>query len=264
MTTESAPERDSDRTADIESDSGATNSADEQSFSEAIAEGVSAAAKKAGIGQVAPGEMPTGKSLWSAVGGLRGVIEAIVPGLGFLVTYMFTNELVLSVAAPVVLSLVFVGIRLLSKQPVTQALAGLFGVALSAGLAIFTGRAEDNFALGLIINAVSVVVLLTSLAVRWPLVGIIVGFLANEGTSWRENPAKRRILTLTTWLWVGLFSLRLAVQAPMYFTSQTEWLAATKLLMGVPLYAGMLWITWLLVRSVYARESNERADAAEN
>lgn len=236
----------------------------EVSFSQAVAEGVSAAAKKAGIGQVAPGEMPTGKSLWSAVGGVRGVIEAVVPGLGFLVTYMFTNELVLSVAAPVVLSLVFVGIRLLSKQPVTQALAGVFGVALSAGLAIFTGRAEDNFAFGLVINAVSVAVLLISLAARWPFVGIIVGFLANEGTSWRQNVAKRRILTVTTWLWVGLFSLRLAVQAPMYFTSQTEWLAATKLLMGIPLYAGMLWITWLLVRSVYARELDERVKAGDS
>lgn len=262
MTAEPAAEGNTDRAADT--DTGTADDAAEQSLSEAIAEGVSAAAKKAGIGQVTPGEMPTGKSLWDAVGGLRGVIEAIVPGLGFLVTYMFTNELVLSVAAPVVLSLVFIGIRLLTKQPVTQALAGAFGVALSAGLAIFTGRAEDNFALGLIINAVSVAVLLTSLAVRWPLVGVIVGFLANEGTSWRENAAKRRILTLTTWLWVGLFSLRLAVQAPMYFASQTEWLAATKLLMGVPLYAGMLWITWLLVRSVYARESNERAEAVEN
>lgn len=234
----------------------------EPSFSQAVSEGVSAAARKAGIGQVAPGEMPTGRSLWGAVGGLRGVIEAILPGLGFLVTYMFTGELVLSVAAPVVLCLVFVGVRLATKSPVTQALAGVFGVALSAGLALFTGRAEDNFAIGLIINAASVTVLLVTLIARWPLVGVIVGILANEGSAWRDNPAKRRILTVSTWLWVGLFAFRLAAQAPMYFSGQTEWLAATKLLMGVPLYAGMLWITWLLVRSVYARELEQRAEAS--
>lgn len=242
-----------------EKSSSSEHTDDELSFSQAVSEGVSAAAKKAGIGQVTPGEMPTGKSLWNAVGGLRGVIEAIVPGLGFLITYMITGELFLSVAAPVVLSLVFVAIRVITKSPVTQALAGVFGVALSAGLALFTGRAEDNFAIGLIINAVSVTVLLVSLAVRWPLVGIIVGILANEGSSWRRNPAKRRILVVATWMWVGLFVFRLAVQAPMYFSSQTEWLAATKLLMGVPLYAAMLWITWLLVRSVYAREAEPHA-----
>jgi len=233
---------------------------DELSFAKAVSEGVTAAAKKAGIGQVAPGEIPTARSLWKAVGGLRGVVEAIVPGLGFLITYMITGELVLSVTAPVVLCLVFVAIRLITRSPVTQALAGVFGVALSAGLALFTGRAEDNFAIGLIINAVSLTVLLVSLALRWPVVGIIVGILANEGASWRDNPAKRRILNIATWLWVGMFLLRLAVQAPMYFTGQTEWLAATKLLMGVPLYAATLWITWLLVRSVYARESDARTD----
>lgn len=233
---------------------------DELSFAKAVSEGVTAAAKKAGIGQVAPGEIPTARSLWKAVGGLRGVVEAIVPGLGFLITYMITGELVLSVTAPVVLCLVFVAIRLITRSPVTQALAGVFGVALSAGLALFTGRAEDNFAIGLIINAASLTVLLVSLALRWPVVGIIVGILANEGASWRDSPAKRRILNIATWLWVGMFLLRLAVQAPMYFTGQTEWLAATKLLMGVPLYAATLWITWLLVRSVYARESDARTD----
>lgn len=237
---------------------------DDLPFSQAISEGVTAAAKKAGIGHVAPGEIPTGRSLWKAVGGLRGVVEAIVPGLGFLITYMVTEELVLSVTAPVVLCLVFVAIRLITKSPVTQALAGVFGVALSAGLALFTGRAEDNFAIGLIINAVSLTVLLVSLALRWPIVGIIVGILANEGASWRDKPAKRRLLTISTWLWVGMFALRLGVQAPMYFAGQTEWLAATKLLMGVPLYAAMLWITWLLVRSVYAQESDARTDEDDN
>src|SRR5690606_14672399 len=144
----------------------------------------------------------------------------------------------------------FVVIRLATRSAATQAFAGVFGIALSAGLALLTGRAEDNFVIGLVINIVSVVVLLVSLVIRWPLVGLIVGVLTNEWTAWRQDRAKRRVLTVATWLWVGLFSLRLAVQAPLYFSGQTEWLAATKLLMGVPLYAGMLWVTWLLVKSV--------------
>jgi hypothetical protein len=116
-----------------------------------------------------------------------------------------------------------------------------------------TGKAEDNFVPGLIINVVSVLVLLTSIAVRWPLIGVIVGLLTNELTEWREDRLKRRVLTVATWLWVGLFSARLLVQAPLYFAGQTEALAATKLLMGVPLYAAMLWVTWLLVRAAYGR-----------
>ena len=44
----------------------------------------------------------------------------------------------------------------------------------------------------------------------------------------------------------------LAVELPLYFTDQTSALATAKLLLGVPLYAIVLWITWLLVRSVWS------------
>lgn len=218
---------------------------------ETFRDALGAAVRKAGIGQVEPGQVPTGASLLKAVGGVRGLVEAILPGLGFLVVYAFTRQVLPSVIAPVVLAVVFVIIRLATKTPLTQAFAGVFGIAISAVLALLTGRAEDNFVPGLIINVASIVVLLVSLAVRWPMVGLIVGVLTNEWSAWRDNARKRRVLTLSTWLWVGLFSLRLLVQAPLYFSHQTELLAATKLLMGIPLYAGMLWVTWLLVKSVY-------------
>jgi hypothetical protein len=227
-----------------------TDSGNEETFRSAL----NAAVRNAGIGQVAPGEVPTGKSLLAAVGGVRGLIEAILPGLGFLVVYAITQEVLPSVIAPVALALVFVAVRLATRTPAVQAFAGVAGIALSAGLALFTGRAEDNFALGLIINTVSVAVLLVSLLVRWPLIGIVAGVLTNELTEWRVNKAKRRVLTMATWMWVGVFSLRLVVQAPLYFAGHTELLAAMKLLMGIPLYAAMLWVTWLLVTSVYRRE----------
>lgn len=230
---------------------------------ETFKEAFGSAVRKAGIGQVAPGEVPTAASLLTAVGGVRGLIEAILPGLGFLVVYAFTHEVLPSVAAPVALALVFVLLRFATRTPATQAFAGVFGIAFSAAIALLTGRAEDNFVVGLVINVASVVVLLASLAVRWPLVGLIAGVLTNELTAWRKDRAKRRVLTLCTWLWVGLFSLRLAVQAPLYFSGQTEWLAATKLLMGIPLYAGLLWVTWLLVRSVYGRaDASKEAGSA--
>lgn len=235
---------------------------EESDVDETFRGALSAAVRKAGIGQVAPGEVPTGKSLLTAVGGVRGLIEAILPGLGFLVVYAITQEVLPSVIAPVVLAFAFVVVRLASKTPAVQAFAGVVGIALSAGLALFTGRAEDNFAIGLIINSVSVVVLLASLLFRWPLIGIVAGILTNELTEWRSHKAKRRVLTLATWIWVGVFSLRLAVQAPLYFSGHTEMLASMKLIMGVPLYAAMLWVTWLLVTSVYRREGVVRSEVS--
>jgi hypothetical protein len=210
------------------------------------------AARNAGFATVAPGEVPTAASLLRAVGGVRGLVESILPGLGFLIVYTVTQDVLPSVLAPLGVALVFVAARALSRTMITPALAGLIGIGVSAALALMTGRAEDNFLPGLVINAVSVVTLLVSIAIRWPIVGVIVGLLTNELTEWREDRAKRRVLTVATWLWVGLFSARLLVQVPLYLAEQAEALAAAKLIMGVPLYAAMLWVTWLLVRAVYA------------
>lgn len=227
--------------------------AEQESARDVLRASFEGAVRNSGLGQLSPGEVPRASALLRAIGGVRGLVESILPGLGFLVVYTITQELVASVLAPVAVALCFVAARLAARTSATLAFAGLFGVGISAVLAMLTGRAEDNFLPGLIINVVSVAVLLTSIVLKWPLIGIIVGFLANEGTEWRARPAKRRVLTLATWLWVGLFGARLLFQAPLYFAGQTEWLAATKLVMGVPLYAAMVWVTWLLVRTVYPR-----------
>ena len=215
----------------------------------------SAAARRAGIGQVPPGEAPSARALLKAVGGVRGLIESILPGLTFLVVYTITQDLLPSVLIPLVVAVGFLVVRAGTRSPIMTAVAGVLGIAVSAALALLTGRAEDNFVPGFVINAVSLVVILISLAVRWPLIGVIVGLLTGEGGAWREDRAKRRVMTVATVLWAAMFGLRLAVQVPLYFAGATEWLAGTKLLMGVPLYAVFLWVTWLLVRAVYSRST---------
>jgi hypothetical protein len=157
------------------------------------------------------------------------------------------------VLVPAGIAVVFVLVRLLTRTPVVPALVGLAGIAVSAALAIFSGRAEENFVLGFVFNGAYIVALLISLAVRWPAIGIIVGFLRSEGTAWRADKAKFRVAVVTTVLWTGMFALRLAVQVPLYYAGQVQALGATKLIMGLPLYAATLWVTWLLVRAVYAK-----------
>jgi hypothetical protein len=227
---------------------------DDQDPPTTFRESFGAAMRKTGLGQVTPGEIPTGKSLLVAVGGARGLVESILPGLGFLVVFSVTKgNLPLSVLIPLALSLVFVVFRLVGRTPITQSFAGVAGIAISAVLALITGKAVDNFLPGIIINIVSAGVLLLSLLVRWPLIGVIVGFLSNDGTEWRKDRAKAKVLTIATWLWVGLFVLRLLVEVPLYIAQEVEWLGGTKILLGVPLYAALVWVTWLLVRAVYAK-----------
>jgi len=188
---------------------------------------------------------------------VRGLIESILPGLTFLVLYTITKDLTISVVVPVVLAVVFVIVRIATRTPWTSAFAGVIGLALSAGLALITGRAEDNFVLGFFINAAFLIALLVSIAVRWPLIGVIVSLIRSEGSAWRTDRAKFRVALIATILWCGLFALRLGVELPLYFAGNAEALATLKLILGVPLYAGMLWVTWLLVRTVYARPQQD-------
>ncbi|MGV8857248.1 DUF3159 domain-containing protein [Rhodoglobus sp.] len=233
------------------------SSADPSSAEPSVRDALAAAARRSAVGHVAPGETPTGGALLAAMGGIRGLVESILPGLSFLVIFTLTQQLVISVAAPVIVALGFVAVRLITRTPVSSALVGVVGVALSAGLALITGRAEDNFVLGFIINVVFLVAIIVSIIVRRPLVGLIAMLLVPSAADWREDKAKFRVASIATVMWAGLFALRLGVELPLYFAEETQALATMKLLLGVPLYAGVLWVTWLLMRTAYGRTASD-------
>jgi hypothetical protein len=227
------------------------------SFSDAVA----AAARRSGLGHVAPGEAPTARALLAAVGGIRGLVESILPPLLFLVVYTVTQQLAPSVLAPLGLAVVFIVVRIAMRQPVMSAVVGALGVGVSAGLALLSGRAADNFLPGLIINVVLLLAMLVSLVVRRPLIGVMVGLITGD-TAWRADPAKVRVAFIATVLWAVLPALRLAVELPLYLAEDAAGLATMKLLLGIPPYAILLWVTWLLIRSAWSGASD--ADAVES
>lgn len=221
---------------------------------------VAAAAEKSGLGALAREEKLNARDLLTAVGGVRGILEALLPGLVFLVTYSVLTSivgwdpqgaLVPALAASVGLAVVFTLVRIVTKGQPTQAIAGLIGVIASAALALWTGNARDNYVLGFFTNVAYAVALLISLLVRWPALGLIVGFLMGDGVAWRDDRRKYRAAQFLTLVWIGLFVARLIVQVPLYLVDNVEALGVTRLLMGVPLYALLLVFTWLVVRAIY-------------
>ena len=93
------------------------------------------------------------------------------------------------------------------------------------------------------------------------LVGVVVGLLRGEGTGWRADRAERRRYTWATWVWVAMFALRLLVQVPLYLGASVGWLGTARLVMGVPLWALTLWVTWLLVRTPGSSRAPSRPPA---
>lgn len=204
---------------------------------------------------VEPGQQPTAADVWAALGGRRGVVESVLPGVVFLIVYTITQSLVWSVLTPLVASVGFIVARLIQRSPIQPAVVGLFGVAISATVAIVSGRPENNFLLGLWVNAVTLTVLIGSFLFRRPLIGVIAGALVGD-SEWFRDRARFTMASVATLLWAGLFGLRLAVQVPLYLAGEpaVQALATAKLVMGIPLYGLTLWLTWLLLRSVYRRD----------
>src|SRR5699024_11829561 len=91
-----------------------------------------------------------------------------------------------------------------------------------------------------------------SMAVKWPLMGLIYGWIRGEGVTWQKNLIRRRKYQIATLLMVLVFFSRLVVQLPMYWAHDVVALGTARLVMGVPLYALVLWFGWLISRPTEA------------
>ncbi len=211
------------------------------------------AARRAGLD---PAENKgTGHVVWAAMGGWRGILESVLPSLAFVVLFTVTQHLVLSLGVSVGIAAIFTAVRLLQRQAVGAALGGLIAAAAAAALALWTGRAEDNFLWGFVTNGLYGSAFLISALVGWPLIGLAVGFLMGEGVAWRGDRRKRRVFFWLSIAWAALFAARLLVQLPLYFAGDVTALGTLKLVMGLPLFAPLVAVTWLAVRALYPPSS---------
>ncbi len=231
------------------------------SASEVLGAALGGAARRAGL-DPAEGKS-TGHVVWSAMGGWRGILESVLPGLVFLLAWTLTynpdpdvrsGNLALSLALSVGLAAVFTIIRLIQRQSASAAIGGLVAAAAAAALSLWTGRGEDSFVPGFLTNTLYGTAFLVSALIGWPLIGLAVGFLMGEGTAWRADKRKRRVFFWLSLAWAGLFAARLIVQLPLYFAGDVTALGTLKLIMGLPLFAPLVAVTWLAVRALYPRQ----------
>ena len=206
---------------------------------------------------VGSGQTLSIRQLWEALGRTRGVIETIGPGFAFLTAYLVSNNLLISVTIPLATALIFISVRFGQKLSVLPAVAGFGGLAASAGVALWSGRIENNFLLGLVVNSLLALILVGSLLVRRPLISVLVSSVFPNDRRFTGELALK-IGQYCTVLWAGLFLLRLLVQVPIYWIGSVGILAATKLVMGLPMYAAWLWVSWLLYRTVYISQTDKK------
>jgi len=187
-----------------------------------------------------------------AIGGWRGIIDSGIPTLVFVVAYLVTSQnLSQSVIAALASGAVIALWRLLRHEPLHQIGAGFVGVLVSAGFAKYTGKAEDFYLPGLLTNVAYGTAFLVSVLIRWPLIGVFLGFFTNQGTAWRKIPDQRRVLAAATWIWVAVFMGRLLVQVPLYLADSVTALGIVKIVMGWPLFLAAAYFTYRVLEPTY-------------
>jgi len=231
------------------------------------------------------------------LGGWRGMVDATLPTVAFIVANA-VGGLRAGVWGALAVALVVFALRILRRQSVQQAVSGLFAVGVAVAIAAASGQARDFFVFGILRNAVLGVVLVGSVPVRWPLIGVLAEFLApshlgsmaaTSAPGWRgrfgqapraadagaPGPAERepdpepelhwrhdrRVFRAYAWLtvmWGATFLLKVAVSALLYQHNDVALLGTTSLVLGLPVTAIELAVSLWVV----ARLHRHRGPAA--
>ena len=185
----------------------------------------------------------------NAMGGKKGLLDSGLPALIFLVIFNVTKEVQQAAYGALALSLILTIIRLAKRETIQHAISGVIGVAVCAWLSNRSGKAEDFYLPGLWTNAIYGAVYLVSIVARWPIIGVIIGPLVEENFRWRKDPERTKVYIKATWLWVGMFTVRLLVQYPLYISGNVNALGTARLIMGYPLFIATAWATWIVIKN---------------
>lgn len=193
-----------------------------------------------------------GLILERAIGGWRGMIDTGLPTVVFITVFALNGRVLApSLIAAIATGVLLIGWRLVQRQSLQQIFTGFVGLAIAAGFSAWTGNAEDFFLPGLLTNIGYGTVFLVSILVGWPALGVVMGYLTGDGTTWRSDRGLRRTYTAATWVWVGVFFIRLSVQGPLYLAGAIEPLGLARVIMGWPLFLAGAYLTYRVLAPVY-------------
>jgi len=207
------------------------------------------------------------KQLSDALGGVRGMLEAAVPTIAFTGVYLTQHDLKLAIYVSISCAGVLLAVRMAQRSSVQFVLNALFGIGIGALFAWRAARGGGDqgdqalayFLPGLLYNLGYAAVMILTIAIRWPLVGFIVGSVAGDPTAWHTDRNVVRLCSRLTWLLALPCLARVVVQGPIYLAGRNGWwskdsavaaLGVAKLVMGWPLQVAALAVmVWLLSRN---------------
>lgn len=213
----------------------------------------------------------TEAALLEAFGGLRGMIETVLPGLLFVTIFTVNKNLTVSAVSALAVSLVLAVSRLVQRGTVKHAFSGVFGVAFGVVFAMFTGNAKDFYLPGMIYTlGLALAYIVTTLG-GVPLMGLILGPIFKENLSWRtRNPGRKKAYARSSWAWGLILLAKCAILFPLYWWADTTSLGWILVGLKIPPFLLAVWLTWVFLAKapapidVFAEmEEREKAEEAE-
>ena len=202
---------------------------------------LAAATGRPAEGPEAPAEPSVTETVAAQIGGVRGMVESSIPVLVFVAVNIFSDlkpALWGAVGSAVLIAL----FRLARRESVRHAVNGLIGVAVAALIAARTGRAEDFYLPGIVMNFLYGVAFAGSAAIRRPLVGYAWAMLVGGHPDWRARPRLLRSYGLLSIGWAFMFVGRGVAQLVLYFLAMPNALGVVRIA-GTALYALMFAFT---------------------
>lgn len=193
------------------------------------------------------------ESLAALLGGRRGALDASLPPAAFVLGWLVSGESIgWGAFAAVVLAVLLGVVRLVRGERIGAVVISLAAVVGAALLALYTGRAQDFFLVQVLLNIASALAWAASILIRWPLLGVIVGFVLGQKTRWRRDPALLRAYSLASWVWVfGQYTVRVAVFGLLWWGGEVVALGVARTVLSWPLVAVTLAVSgWVLHRAL--------------
>lgn len=196
-----------------------------------------------------------GDSFAKLLGGRAAAIDATLPPVGFVAGWLLGGRSIETGAGAAIGLAVLVAVfRLVRKERPRAVVVSVAFVTLAALIALHTGRAADFFLLQLLSNAASALAWLASIAVRMPLLGLIVGAVLGQRTRWRRDPGLLRAYSLASLVWVGQYVVRILIYLPLWLSGETVALGVARVVLSWPLQVACLAVSWLVFRRSLPRE----------
>jgi hypothetical protein len=195
---------------------------------------------------------PARESLASVLGGRRGALDASLPPAAFVIGWLVAgNSIAWGAVAAIVVAVAVGMFRLARGDKARAVVVSLAAVIAAALIALHTGRAEDFFLIQVLSNVASALLWAASVAVRWPLLGVVVGLLLGQKAKWRRDPALLRSYSWATLVWSCQYVLRVVVYLPLWWTGQLVALGIARTALAWPLQALTVAVSgWVLYRTL--------------